>query len=246
MFVASGRIMQSRMTKVGEYYRLYCAVLVRDKYTNHMNYVLFSDDFGMSWKVLGNINEPAVYKTADEPKVEELPNGTILISSRYNNGRNYNLFTYTDVNSGTGTWGTAAFSGATNNGVESKENSTNGEVMLIPVTRIADNEPMHILLQSVPLGPNRKNVGIYYKELADEFEDYISSDDVAQGWDGVVQVTNLNSAYSTMTWQRDNRLGFLYEEETHGTSNLAYGGYTIVYECFDIEDLTEGKYTYRK
>ena len=246
MFVASGRIMQSRMTKVGEYYRLYCAVLVRDKYANHMNYVLFSDDFGMSWKVLGNINEPAVYKTADEPKVEELPNGTILISSRYNNGRYYNLFTYTDVNSGAGTWGTAAFSGATNNGVESKENSTNGEVMLIPVTRIADNEPMHILLQSVPLGPNRKNVGIYYKELANEFEDYISSDDVAQGWDGVIQVTNLNSAYSTMTWQSDNRLGFLYEEETHGTSNLAYGGYTIVYECFDIEDLTEGKYTYRK
>ena len=246
MFVASGRIMQSRMTKVGEYYRLYCAVLVRDKYANHMNYVLFSDDFGMSWKVLGNINEPAVYKTADEPKVEELPNGTILISSRYNNGRYYNLFTYTDVNSGTGTWGTAAFSGATNNGVESKENSTNGEVMLIPVTRIADNEPMHILLQSVPLGPSRKNVGIYYKELANEFEDYISSDDVAQGWDGVIQVTNLNSAYSTMTWQSDNRLGFLYEEETHGASNLAYGGYTIVYECFDIESLTDGKYTYRK
>ena len=246
MFVASGRIMQSRMTKVGEYYRLYCAVLVRDKYAKHMNYVLFSDDFGMSWKVLGNINEPAVYGTADEPKVEELPNGTILISSRYNNGRYYNLFTYTDVNSGAGTWGTAAFSGATNNGVESKENSTNGEVMLIPVTRIADNEPMHILLQSVPLGPSRKNVGIYYKELANEFEDYISSHDVAQGWDGVIQVTNLNSAYSTMTWQSDNRLGFLYEEETHGTSNLAYGGYTIVYECFDIEDLTEGKYTYRK
>jgi hypothetical protein len=49
-----------------------------------------------------------------------------------------------------------------------------------------------------------------------------------------------------MTWQRDNRLGFLYEEETHGTSNLAYGGYTIVYECFDVEELTDGKYTYRK
>ena len=118
--------------------------------------------------------------------------------------------------------------------------------MLIPVTRIADNEPMHILLQSVPLGPSRKHVGIYYKELANEFEDYISSDDVAQGWDGVIQVTNLNSAYSTMTWQSDNRLGFLYEEETHGASNLAYGGYTIVYECFDIEDLTDGKYTFRK
>ena len=245
MFVASGRIMQSRITKVGDYYRLYCAVLVKDRSQKHMNYVLFSDDFGMSWKVLGNINEPAVYNTADEPKVEELPDGTLLISSRYNGGRYYNLFSYTDVNSGAGVWETAAFSGASNNGVESKDNSTNGEVMLIPVTRVADNKAMHVLLQSVPLGPERKNVGIYYKEIA-SFEDYVSPMEVAQNWDGVTQITTLNSAYSTMAWQKDNRLGFLYEEETHGSSNLAYGGYTIVYECFDIESLTEGKYTYRK
>ena len=245
MFVASGRIMQSRITKVGDYYRLYCAVLVKDRSQKHMNYVLFSDDFGGSWKVLGNINEPAVYNTADEPKVEELPDGTLLISSRYNGGRYYNLFSYTDVNSGAGVWDDAAFSGTTNNGVESKDNSTNGEVMLIPVTRVADNKAMHVLLQSVPLGPERKNVGIYYKEIA-SFEDYVSPMEVAQNWDGVTQITTLNSAYSTMAWQRDNRLGFLYEEETHGSSNLAYGGYTIVYECFDIESLTEGKYTYRK
>ena len=245
MFVASGRIMQSRITKVGDYYRLYCAVLVKDRSQKHMNYVLFSDDFGMSWKVLGNINEPAVYNTADEPKVEELPDGTLLISSRYNGGRYYNLFTYTDVNSGAGVWDNAAFSGASNNGVESKDNSTNGEVMLIPVTRVADNKAMHVLLQSVPLGPERKNVGIYYKEIA-SFEDYVTPMEVAQNWDGVTQITTLNSAYSTMAWQKDNRLGFLYEEETHGSSNLAYGGYTIIYECFDIESLTEGKYTYRK
>ena len=245
MFVASGRIMQSRITKVGAYYRLYCAVLVKDRSQKHMNYVLFSDDFGMSWKVLGNINEPAVYNTADEPKVEELPDGTLLISSRYNGGRYYNLFSYTDVNSGAGVWDDAAFSGASNNGVESKDNSTNGEVMLIPVTRVADNKAMHVLLQSVPLGPERKNVGIYYKEIA-SFEDYVTPMEIAQNWDGVTQITTLNSAYSTMAWQKDNRLGFLYEEETHGSSNLAYGGYTIVYECFDIEDLTDGKYTYRK
>lgn len=246
MFVASGRIMQSRITKVGDYYRLYCAVLVRDKSAKHMNYILFSDDFGQNWKVLGDINEPGVYNTADEPKVEELPNGTIVLSSRYNGGRYYNIFTYSDVNSGTGDWDNAKFSGAENNGVESKDNSTNGEVMLIPVTRVADNEPMYIMLQSVPLGPQRKNVGIYYKELDEEFEDYVTPVEFARDWDGVKQVTTLNSAYSTMTWQKDNRLGFLYEEETHGASSLAYGGYTIVYECFDVEELTEGKYTYRK
>ena len=245
MFVASGRIMQSRMTKIGSYYRLYCAVLVRDRSAKHMNYVLYSDDFGGSWKVLGNINTPAVYNTADEPKVEEMPDGTLLLSSRYNNGRYYNLFIYTDEAAGTGVWDEAVFSGAANNGVEAKENSTNGEVMLLPVTRVADGEPMHILLQSLPLGPDRKNVGIYYKEIESQ-EDYLSSYDVAANWDGVKQVTSLNSAYSTMAWQKDNRLAFLYEEETYGKSNFAYGGYTIVYECFEIKELTDGKYTYRQ
>ena len=104
---------------------------------------------------------------------------------------------------------------------------------------------MYLLLQSLPLGPNRANVGIYYKELA-SIDDYYMPNLLAEKWDGVKQVTTLNSAYSTMTWQKDNRLGFLYEEETYGKSNYAYGGYTIVYECFDIEDITNGEYKYRK
>ena len=245
MFVASGRIFQSPTVKVGNYYRLYCAVLIRDKYAKHMNYVLYSDDFGGEWKILGDANTPAVYDTADEPKVEELPDGSILISSRYNGGRYYNMFLFDDANTAQGQWLTKAFSGASNNGVVSADNSTNGEVMVLPVVRTADNKAMHLLLQSLPLGPQRKNVGIYYKELADQM-DYLDPSFIAENWDGVLQVTTLNSAYSTMAWQRDNRLGFLYEEETHGTSNLAYGGYTIVYECFDIEDITEGKYKYRK
>ena len=245
MFVASGRIMQSSTVKVGAYYRLYCAVLVRDKSAKHMNYVLYSDNFGGSWSVLGDINTPAVYNTADEPKVEEMPDGRLLISSRYNGGRYYNIFTFADVALGTGVWGDAVFSGANNGGVAAKDNSTNGEVMVVPVVRTADNEPMHLLLQSLPLGPDRKNVGIYYKELESQ-EDYLSAYEVASNWDGVKQITNLNSAYSTMAWQKDNRLAFLYEEETHGKSNFAYGGYTIVYECLEIEDITNGKYSYRK
>ena len=243
MFVASGRIFQSRTVKVGNYYRLYCAVLVRDKSAKHMNYVLYSDDFGGNWTILGDINTPAVYNTADEPKVEELPDGSLLISSRYEGGRYYNIFTFTDALSAQGSWSDEEFSGAANGGVESKENSTNGEVMVLPVVRTEDNEPMYLLLQSVPLGPKRANVGIYYKELA-SLDDYFDPECLASDWDGVKQVTTLNSAYSTMAWQRDNRLGFLYEEETHGASTLAYGGYTIVYECFDIEDITDGKYTY--
>ena len=166
MFVASGRIFQSRTVKVGDYYRLYCAVLVRDRYDKKMNYVLYSDDFGANWTILGDINTPAVYDTADEPKVEELPDGSLLISSRYQGGRYYNIFTFDDAMAAQGSWSKARFSGAANGGVESKENSTNGEVMVLPVVRTEDNEAVHLLLQSVPLGPQRANVGIYYKELA--------------------------------------------------------------------------------
>lgn len=245
MFVASGRIMQSSTVKVGSHYRLYCAVLVRDNSATHMNYVLFSDDFGGSWKVLGDINEPAVYRTADEPKVEELPNGNILISSRYNGGRYYNIFTFSDVATGAGSWDEAQFSGANNNGVTAVDNSTNGEVVILPVVRNEDGKEMHILLQSLPMGPQRANVGIYYKELASEVEDYISPYEIARDWDGVLQVSTLNSAYSTMIWQKDNNLGFFYEEETYGVSAHTYGGYNMVYESLSLEEITEGKYSYR-
>lgn len=246
MFVASGRIMQSSTVKVGSHYRLYCAVLVRDNSATHMNYVLFSDDFGGNWKVLGDIDEPAVYRNADEPKVEELPNGSILISSRVEGGRNYNIFTFTDVATGAGFWDDAQFSGQANGGVTAITNSTNGEVVILPVVRNADNKKMHILLQSLPLGPNRANVGIYYKELADEVEDYLSPYELAPNWDGVKQVSSKNSAYSTMIWQADNRIGFLYEEETYGVSAHETGGYNIVYEALSLEDITDGKYSYRK
>ena len=246
MFVASGRIMQSSTVKVGSHYRLYCAVLVRDKSATHMNYVLFSDDFGGSWKVLGDINQPAVYRTADEPKVEELPNGTILISSRYNEGRYYNIFTFDDVAAGTGSWEEAQFSGATNRGVAAIQNSTNGEVVVVPVVRNEDNEPMYLLLQSVPMGPQRANVGIYYKELANETDDYLSPYEIARDWDGSLQVSTLNSAYSTMIWQKDNNLGFFYEEETYGVSAHSYGGYNMVYESLSLEEITDGKYSYRQ
>jgi hypothetical protein len=245
MFVASGRIFQSRTVKIGSYYRLYCAVLVRDRSAKHMNYVLYSDDFGGRWTVLGDIDTPAVYNTADEPKVEELPDGSILISSRYNGGRYYNIFTFTDAVAAQGSWSKQVFSGAVNGGVEAKDNSTNGEVMVLPVTRIEDNEPMHLLLQSLPLGSGRSNVGIYYKEL-ESMDDYIDVESLAANWDGVKQVTTLNSAYSTMAWQKNNCLGFLYEEETYGKSDSNYGGYTIVYECFTIENITDNKYKYRK
>jgi sialidase-1 len=240
MFVASGRIMQSQTVKVGEYYRLYCSVLVRDvndNYTNYKNFVLFSDDFGGEWSVLGGTAKAAI-TTADEAKVEELPNGSLLISSRTNGGRYYNIFDFDNVATGTGKWQTQSFSGSNNSGVTARDNSTNGEVMILPVVRQKDGQKCYLLLQSVPLGPNRSNVGVYFKSLDSE-EGYSSSDRIAKSWEGVFKLTNLDSAYSTMTLQADGNVALLWEEATHCAGG---DGYTIVYGRYSVEQLTGNAY----
>ena len=240
-FVGSGRIFQSRTVEVGKYYRLYCAGVSRNEGGN-ANWVIFSDDFGLSWQVLGGCDASPV-PGGDEPKCEELPDGRLLISSRAWGGRYYNIFTFSDVRRAEGTWGQMAFSGKTNQGVEADQNSCNGEVMLVPVRRMSDKRKTYLLLQSLPFGPGRSNVGIWYKELSSP-SDYATPEALAANWNGRYQVTQLPSAYSTMIMQRDRSLGFFYEEETHcGTKG---GGYTMVYRNLTIEEITGGQYRARK
>lgn len=242
MFIASGRILQSRHVKVGKYHRLYCAVLQIAGNGNWMNFVLYSDNFGKSWNVLGGTDTAPILNGADEAKVEELPGGSILISSRTNKtGRNFNIFTFSDVKRGEGQWGEMAHSSSHNNGVYSENNACNGELMVVPVIRKSDGRQMHLLLQSLPLGPQRKRVGIYYKEI-DGPEDVSSPARIAENWEGVYEATGLDSAYSTMAWQSDDKIGFLFEECTH--CSVAGGGYTIIYDSYTIGQITGGKYAY--
>lgn len=240
MFIGSGKIVQSYTTKVGQYYRLYCAVLCRDKDANYTNFVIYSDNFGETWGVLGGVDVPPVTSGGDEPKVEELPDGSILLSSRISGGRFYNIYSFSNSATAEGAWGTTVTSSSANNGVVAVSNSTNGEVICLPVTRKADNKNMFLLLQSVPFGSGRANVGIYYKEL-ESLADFVSPDSIAKDWDGRHQSSYLSSAYSTMCWQADNKLAFLYEEDTYGTTG---GGYTIVYKNYSIEQITDSAYTY--
>lgn len=236
-FVASGKISQSRAVKVNEYYRLYCAGSSwNGKET--ANWVLFSDDFGESWDFLGGCDLSPV-PGGDEPKVEELPNGNILISSRCVGGRRFNIFTFEDIESAIGQWSVDTMSGIDNNGVVALENGCNGELLLLPAIRKADGEEVAILLQSVPFGPKRTNVGVYYKELVSE-DDYNSPSAIAANWDGRFQITDLGSAYSTMVLQKNKTIGFLYEEETF--CDTSGGGYSIVYKNYSLEQITNGLY----
>ncbi|MEE0804070.1 MAG: sialidase family protein, partial [Prevotellamassilia sp.] len=241
MFIGSGKIIQSETVKAGTHYRLYCAALVKINDGTYTNFVFYSDDFGGTWKVLGGVDVAPVPSGADEPKVEELPDGSILISSRVNGGRWFNIYNFTNSETAEGYWNTVKQSNSGNNGVVAVSNSTNGEVMVVPVMRKADNKPMYLLLQSVPFGSGRANVGIYYKELA-SLNDFATTDSIAANWDGRHQSSYMFSAYSTMCLQQDNTIGFLYEEETFcGTGG---GGYSIIYKNYSIDYITDSLYTY--
>jgi hypothetical protein len=241
MFIASGKIHQSRYVKKGKHYRLYCSALVQENDKNRMNHVLYSDDFGQTWNVLGGVKTAPIPTGADEAKVEELPDGNILISSRTRKGgRMFNIFRFDNRKKATGKWAEMAHSSSHNNGIVTEKNDCNGELLLVPVIRTKDGGKVSLLLQSAPMGPGRTNVGIYYKALESP-KDYLSPRQIAENWEGVYQVTDKGSAYSTMVMKPDGSLAFLLEEETHCTTSG--GGYTIVYECLDIEDITNGKFT---
>lgn len=234
LFFGSGRICQSRQVKVGKYYRLYAALCARP----NGNRVIYSDDFGQSWHALGSINSSPA-PNGDEPKCEELPDGTVILSSRMNGGRYYNFFTYTDVASAQGSWGNVATSNADNKGTSAVSNSTNGEILILPAVRKADNAEVYVALQSVPFGSGRANVGIYYKVLATP-ADAKTPAVFASNWNGKHQASHIGSAYSTMIMQENDSIAFFYEEETYGKA------YTNVYKQYSLEGLTNGAYSYRR
>lgn len=234
-FVGSGKIHQSRYVKVGRYYRLY---LAGSSYNNKetANWVLYSDDFGANWHFLGG-NDVSPVPGGDEPKVEELPNGNIVISSRTREGRNFNIFSFTDARQAQGTWAErCALSSRANNGLIAN-NGCNGEIQILPVLRIADKQKTWIALQSLPTH-NRTNVSIFYKEIGHE-ADYSTPSAFAREWTLGIQTTATTSAYSTLTLQRDNTIGFLYEENLHNS------GYDIIYKNYTVQQITAGKYRIR-
>jgi hypothetical protein len=235
MFFGSGKICQSRQVKVGAYYRLY-AVLSGYNATagNVSNWVLYSDDFGQNWAILGDPMQPAVSASGDEPKAEELPDGSVLLAARSSaGGRNFNIFHYTDIAAATGTWGNSV---NTNCGASFTINACNGEILIVPAKNVETGKQCYLALQSLTYNSSRINVSILWKVL-DEGADIISPSAFTQ-WDGRLQVTNLSSAYSTMTLQHDHNIGFIYEEATYGKA------YCEVYRNISIEELTDGAYTY--
>lgn len=254
-FIGGGKVFQSRIVKKDKYYRLYAAMCARP----NGNRVIYSDDFGRTWHALGGASAlPA--PGGDEPKCEEMPDGRVILSSRVGGGRIYNIYTYSNTLTGEGAWSTDVKSTFEGSGLTPGGNSTNGEILIVPVQRNSDGKEMYLALQSLPTGGGRTNVGIFYKELTD-VTDLNTVANFATDWNGFYQVSNTSSAYSSMDLQADGRIGFIYEETLtgfgrrdnpvstsfpNGEGQHNFDGFDNIYVAYELEYITNGAYSVKR
>lgn len=234
LFLTSGRIMQSRYVRKGKFYRLYIAHPVRQRGVDRCGtFVIYSDDFGHTWNVLGNpACAPSIAQ--DESKIEELPDGSVLLSCRdVAGGRRFNIFTYTNALEGLGTWGHEVMP---ENMTAKHVNACNGEILIVPAKRNADGRKLFVILQSVPLSARRDSVGFFYKELATR-DDYSTPERLGDNWEKGLCITSESSCYSTMVDMDNHRIGFLYE--VRGQDE----GYDIEFKNLSLEMITKGTYS---
>ena len=224
MFFGSGKLVVDPDFNGTGNARVYGAMLLNDG----SNYVLYSDNWGETWNILGG----GAAASANEPKVEILPNGQILLSSRRSGGRTFNVFTYTDKANNAGTWSTSA------NGCGNGGNATNGEIICLDAKR-PNGQPTKILLQSQPNGSNRENVSIWYKEISAS-ETYTGTS-IASDWAMGKQVSTQLSAYSAMCLQANGEIAFFFEEAPCHNDDHTYG-YSMVYVPLTIEEITKNNF----
>ena len=248
LFFASGRICQSSLVKHGSYYRIYSVLT-----TNRGSLVVYSDDFGGKWHPLGG-SDACPAPQGDEAKIEELPDGSVLLSCRMFGGRYFNIFRYTDTASAQGEWANPVASTSLDGGTATQNNACNGEILIVPA-RDSKGNAVYVALQSTPFGSaeplvsnidRRCNVSIYWKVLASA-ADFASPEAFATGWTRFA-VTDRRSAYSTMVVDANGNIAFAYEDNG---CMLRLGSqhtdiYDITFRTFSLKEITGGECVYSK
>lgn len=246
LFFSSGRIMQSATIKCGKYHRIYSALT-----TNQGALVIYSDDFGGTWHALGGATaRPA--PQGDESKVEELPDGSVLLSCRTVGGRYFNVFRYASVADGSGSWGEPVTSKGADGAIDARNNACNGELLIVPA-RDSRGDRVYVALQSVPYGvekyhdtsiDSRQNVSVFWKVLRSP-ADFASPRCFVSGWRRY-QVSDSRSAYSTMVLDDKGDVAFLYENdgEVLQLGSRHTDVYDITFVMLSIEQITGGELRY--
>ena len=233
-FFTSGKITQStRKAEGAQYNRLYSAVDVPDK-----DVVIYSDDFGETWKVLG----AGIANDGDEAHVVELPDGDLLLVGRGGSSRWVNVFNYTDFDSATGKWDTQ---GQWNNAVAT---SCNGDVEVIEAYD-AYGDKNTVVVETAPMySGQRRDIQYYYIALpkAEGFSVTDFSTVGGASWTQGMNVTHNWSAYSSLLNNGDGTFDILFEESAKNETKSPTG-YCIVYQgSQDIKDITNSQFFFNK
>ncbi len=193
VFVSSGAAIQ---LSTG---RIMAALVVREKKTRAIsNYVLFSDDGGLSWDVSPN----CASTKGNEASLAELDNGTILMSIRTETTRMFNLSQDQGM-----TWGVPFPQ------TSIKDPSCNGDLMRF--TNMAEGKEKNRLLHSIPYSSTRKNVSV------------LLSYDEGVTWPVRKTIYSGVSAYSSLTVLKDGTIGIYYEVGEYETYQMYFGRFSL-------------------
>lgn len=257
IFITSGSLCQSKQIKIGDYYRIYAAYPVRTKTNGNGTGVIYSDDFGQTWTILGDktFAEGLVY---EEGKVAELPDGSVALMVRDDSGapsvekgkKNFCRYIYNNVETGEGQWTTAV------SGITGMANACNNTLLIVPAMRTADNKEVSLALVALPFHTNnardavnnygRKDVGFVYKEIDGE-DDYADGQALAQNWKKGMQVTDKFSAYTDLLAMENQQVALLAED--NGKQGRGLDGnneceaYDIIFRTLNLSTITNGEYT---
>ena len=233
-FFSSGKITQSvRKAEGALYNRIYSAIVV-----NGGDVVVYSDDFGDTWTVLGS----QIANSGDEAHVIELPDGSVLLLGRGNSSRYVNVYNYTDFNTAAGQWGAT---GQWNNAVAT---ACNGDVDVVEAYD-AYGDKNTVVLQTAPMyGGQRRDVQYYYIALP-KAKDFAVTDFSTVGgasWTQGMNVSHNWSAYSALVNNGDGTFDILFEECAKDETQNPLG-YCIVYQNgHSIQDITNGQFYFTK
>ena len=162
------------------------------------DYVLYSDDNGETWQC-----SQRACKGGDEAKLVELRDGRILMSIRHQGERWFNI-----SEDGGVTWCDTVFAGE-----YLTAPACNGDIIRYDLEDGTD-----ILLHSLPLGDERKNVSVM-----------ISFDD-GKSWPLGKVIIPYNAAYSSLCILPDGSIGMYVEEDPNGGDH-----YEMVFYNFTLE-----------
>lgn len=234
-FFTSGRIIQSvRKAEGAQYNRIYNAVDV-----NGGDVVVYSDDFGATWKVLGG----QIANNGDEAHVVELPDGDILLVGKGSTSRYVNVFNYSDFNTAAGQWG------PTNQWNNAVATSCNGDVEVVEAYD-AYGEKNTVVVETAPMtsSPERREIQYYFIALpkATGFSTADFSTEGGASWTQGMNVTHNWGAYSILLGNDDGTMDILFEECAKDETKHPTG-YCLVYQkAHDIKDITLNQFFFNK